>query len=105
MAAPTLWSTVILYISLPSPISSTLEAQQQGLGLPLQRVKPDVLVKENIHFLDVGIDSLRAVGSEIESRWGRDCPHPSRLALGSTQPPIQWVPGLFPGGKSAGAWR
>ena len=102
MAAPTLWSTVILYISLPSPISSTLEAQQQGLGLPLQR---DVLVKENIHFLDVGIDLLRTVGSGIESRRGRDCPHPSRLALGSTQPPIQWVPGLFPGGKAVGAWR
>jgi len=35
----------------------------------------------------------------IKSRWGRDFPHLSRPTLGSTQPPVQWVKGLFPGGK------
>ena len=44
----------------------------------------------------------RSVGLGIESRWGWDFPHPSRLAMGPKQPPIQWAPGLSPEGKAAG---
>ena len=38
----------------------------------------------------------------IESSLERDVPYPT---LSPTLPPIQWVPGFFPGGKAAGAWR
>ena len=37
--------------------------------------------------------------------WGRDFLHPSRPALGSTQPPECWVLTPYHGCKAAGAWR
>jgi hypothetical protein len=33
----------------------------------------------------------------IESRWRRDIPHSSGPALGSTHPPVYWVPGHYRG--------
>jgi len=53
---------------------------------------------------DVGRDSSVGIatcygldGLGIASRWGRDFPNPSRLALGPIQPPTQWVPDLSQG--------
>jgi hypothetical protein len=48
------------------------------------------------------IKGLDCPGSE--SRWGREFPHLSELALRPTQPPIQWIPGVS-GDKAAAAWR
>jgi hypothetical protein len=44
-------------------------------------------------------------GPGIESRCGREFPYPSRPVVGLTQPPIQWVPDIFPGSKAVAAWR
>jgi hypothetical protein len=46
------------------------------------------------------LDSL-----EIESRWARDFWHLSRQVLRLIQPPVEWILGLFPGGKAAGVRR
>jgi hypothetical protein len=46
-------------------------------------------------YSSVGIATRYGLGGTgIESRWGRDFSHPTRPALVTTQPPIQWVPSL-----------
>jgi hypothetical protein len=44
----------------------------------------------------------RLGGPGIESWCGRDFPHLFRPALGPTQPPVQWVPGLSWGKERPG---
>ena len=64
-----------------------------------------------VYSTEVGRDSVVGIethyeldGPGIESRWGRNFPQSAIPPVGPTQPPVQWVPGLFHGGEATGAW-
>ena len=61
------------------------------------------------HIFSVGRDSVVGTATRyrldvpgIESLWEARFPHPSRPTQGLTQPPTQWLPGLFLGVKRPG---
>ena len=87
-------------------------------GVVTQQVTRNVTVVEksrHIKYTFLKLSHARFVGREssvgiatryeldrprIESRRERDDPQSSRPALGTTQPPIKWVRGFFPGSKA-----
>jgi hypothetical protein len=75
-----------------------------GQDVELLNVKLVVHIATNGPGSVVGIATSYGLdGTGIESRWGRDFPHLSGPALGPTQLPVQWVPGLSRGQGAAGA--
>ena len=89
-----------LQSSSASPFSP-IPSAQVSLGLPrfllpagrhfiTSNVFYIILIKDVGRGSSVGIATRYGLdGPEIESRWGQHFPHPSRPALGHTQPPIQ----------------
>ena len=90
------------YVSGQSELGQVLESDKITMVLKLRRFKiiPALILywAYVVHCgpgISVGIGTGYGLdGPGIESRWGRDFPHLSRLVLRPSQPPVQCVPGL-----------
>ena len=70
------------------------------------RHKFEVAVTVGLPAGSVGITTRYGLeGPEIESRWGRDFPHPSRPTSNPTQPSVRLLSGPFTADKAVGAWH
>ena len=68
--------------------------------LPFILAQRELIVDRNSVVSIATCNELKGPGKEF--RWGRDFAHKSKFALRPTWRPVQWVPSLFPGGRTAG---